>query len=256
LHYVYAFPFARYLNDQWLTLCIVSCAWSFVLAVALYVHAVVTSSADDEYTGVTTVLCDSCIIGNILYDFWSGRCAHARPFGVDMKLVLRRAGALAWYAFNVAMLFDYLTSSSARNEHNWSLLFLITAQCIYIIDSIFNEVRAQGACYLNESLQHLALCQFQIEHDGTGFMTVFGTLVFTPFVFTLATAYARRHGVRALPHPVCLLVPVVLFGRSAVMRAFTHPLYHTQPSAGTWNALRTRKSIVCVLIPTTPRYAI
>lgn len=145
-----------------------------------------------------------------------------------MKMVVRRAGALAWYAFNVAMLFDYLTSNSARAEHNWSLLFLITAQCIYIIDSIFNEVRGTtGACYANESLQHLALCQFQIEHDGTGFMTIFGALVSTPFVFTLATTYARRHGVRALPHPACLLVPVVLFGRSAAMRARAHPFYHT-----------------------------
>ena len=192
LRYAYGFSLARWLTANWLPLCVASIVWAAVLSKLLWLGGVLFGGANDEI-GIT---------GNIFYDFWAGRQLHPRPLGVDVKLAVRRAGAAAWLAFNVAALFDYwdatIVTQRGRFDGNLAFVFLCVSQIVYVCDGLVTE--------------HYALCQYQVQHDGCGFMTVFGSLVFAPFVFTLPVAYARRHGVRALPHWACVIAPVVLFG--------------------------------------------
>ncbi|KAM4692972.1 delta(14)-sterol reductase LBR [Discoglossus pictus] len=136
--------------------------------------------------------------GNFIYKFYMGRELNPRFGQFDIKYFSTiHAGLVGWVFINFIML---LTEMKRQNHDvpSISMILVNSFQLLYVIHALWNEERA--------------LASLDIVHDGFGFMTSFGNLVWVPFIYSLQAFYLVNHAV-ALSVPIAVAIVLLnIFG--------------------------------------------
>jgi protein-S-isoprenylcysteine O-methyltransferase Ste14 len=184
---------ATFAYDYFLPMLTSSVVFSFILAILLYAHSVLTIDRDnvDADARPLTILSETGNADNLFYDFWMGRTLNPRLGFLDLKYVCElRPGLILWALMNFSMAAKQYALHGAVSP---SMILVCLFHLYYVVDSHWSEPAI--------------LTTMDITTDGFGFMLCFGDLAWVPMNYTLQTRYLVDHD----PHlPWWVLVAIVL----------------------------------------------
>lgn len=152
-----------------LPLITVSCAASVALALYSYI---------DSYSE-GALLAEGGNSGNVVYDYFIGRCLNPRIGDFDIKCFCElRPGLSLWLLMDVVYA---VHQYSALGRVTDSMVLVLFFQAWYIVDSVVNEEKV--------------LSTMDITTDGFGFMLSFGDLCWVPFTYSIQARYLSTRAI-------------------------------------------------------------
>lgn len=169
----YYLPELQFIYDNQLKLTLVTCIFSFILAVFVYVCSFIPLSKRNGEGTRERILSINGNTGNVVYDWFIGRELNPRIGSWDIKLFCElRPGMLLWFLINLACVHNQFHRFGTVTD---SLILVVALQAFYVFDGVLNE---EGC-----------LSMMDITTDGFGFMLCFGDLAWLPWSYTLQARY-------------------------------------------------------------------
>lgn len=169
----YFLPELQFLHDNQLKLMLVTCIFSFVLAVFVYVCSFIPLSRPNGAGTKERILSINGNTGIVVYDWFIGRELNPRIGAWDIKLFCElRPGMLLWFVINLACVHSQYHRFGTVTD---SLALVVFLQAFYVFDGVLNE---EGC-----------LSMMDITTDGFGFMLCFGDLAWLPWSYSLQARY-------------------------------------------------------------------